>query len=147
MTVHLVKMAVGIDDLDHLRAVQARRIAEARRAEGKGRLRHLTRNAPRRAREVLDGGSIYWVIKGYIRARQRIIGIEEATGREGRKRCALILDPELVRTVLTPHKPIQGWRYMEDAAAPDELEDGEIDPGDANLPPNLAAELRSLGLL
>jgi len=147
MTVHLVKMAVGIDDLDHLRAVQARRIAEARRTEGKGRLRHLTRNAPRRADEVLDGGSIHWIIKGYIRARQRIIGIEEATGRSGRKRCALILDPELVRTVLTPHKPIQGWRYMEDAAAPDELEDGKLDPRDANLPPNLAAELRSLGLL
>lgn len=147
MTVHLVKMAVGIDDLDHLRAVQTRRIAEARRNGGKGRLRHLTRNAPRRDKEVLDGGSIYWIIKGYIRARQRIIGVEEATGRSGRKRCALILETELVRTVLTPHKPIQGWRYMEDAAAPDELDDGELDPRDASLPPQLAAELRALGLL
>ncbi len=147
MTVHLVKMAVGIDDLDHLRNVQARRVAEARRTGGKGRLRHLTRNAPRRSKEVLGGGSIYWVIRGYIRARQRIIGIEEATGRSGRKRCALILDTELVRTVLTPHKPIQGWRYMEDAAAPDELDDGELDPRDADLPPILAAELRALGLL
>jgi len=147
MTVHLVKMAVGIGDLDHLRAVQVRRIAEAGRNGGGGRLRHLTRNAPRRRADVLDGGSIYWIIKGYIRARQTIIGIEDATGRSGRKRCALILSPVLARTVLTPHKPIQGWRYMEDAAAPDDLGDGELDPRDASLPPNLAAELRTLGLL
>jgi hypothetical protein len=147
MTVHLVKMAVGIEDLDHLRDVQAHRFAEAERIDGTGRLRHLTRNTPRRSTEVLDGGSIYWVMKGYIRARQTIIGIEEATGRRGRKRCALILSPDLARTVLTPHKPIQGWRYMEDAAAPEDLGDDEIDPRDASLPPNLAAELRTLGLL
>ncbi len=147
MTVHLVKMAVGIEDVDHLREVQAHRFAEAKRVDGAGRLRHLTRNAPRRNAEVLDGGSIYWIMKGYIRARQTIIGIEEATGRSGRKRCALILSPELARTVLTPHKPIQGWRYMEDAQAPDDLGDGEADPRDASLPPDLAAELRTLGLL
>ena len=145
MTVHLVKMAVGIQSLDHLRSVQADRLVRAKEEGGTGDLRHLTRNAPRRAREVLDDGSLYWIIKGYIRARQRILGLGEATGRNGRRRCALILNPSVVRTVLSPHKPIQGWRYMETGAAPEDLT-GNI-ALDSSLPDDMAAELRALGLL
>jgi len=145
MTVHLVKMAVGIDSIDHLREVQADRLRRAREADPEGRLQHLTRNTPRRAEEVLDGGSIYWIIKGYIRARQRITGFGEAVGRSGRPRCAIFLDPAVARTELVPHKPIQGWRYMEDVAAPDDLTDAG--KAETSLPDELAAELRALGLL
>ncbi len=140
MTVHLVKMAVGIESLDHLRRVQAERI------KGAGKLRHLTRNRPRRADDVLDGGCIHWIIKGYIRARQRIIDFEDAEGRDGRKRCALILDPNLERTALVPHRPMQGWRYMDEESAPS-VADGNYAEAVENLPQGMAEELRSLGLI
>lgn len=144
MTVHLVKMAVGIDSVDHLIDVQAERLGQAQHG-GIGVLRHLTRNAPRRADEVLDNGSIYWIIKGYIRARQPITGFGEATGNNGRPRCALILDPNLVRTELVPHRPMQGWRYMEPVAAPKDL--SRKATARTSMPDEMEAELRALGLL
>ena len=145
MTVHLVKMAVGIESVDHLVDVQAQRLRQAREADGAGVLRHLTRNSPRRSEEVLDGGSIYWIIKGYIRARQPITGFGEAVGRNGRPRCAFILDPRLVRTELVPHRPIQGWRYMEAPAAPKDLT--RKTAARTSMPDEMEAELRALGLL
>lgn len=145
MTVHLVKMAVGIESFDHLKSVQADRFRQAKQESGKGQLRHLTRNTPRRSDDVLDGGSMYWIIKGYIRARQRIIGFGEATGRNDRPRCAILLDPRLVRTELLPHKPMQGWRYMEPASMPEDLSSKAIEQ--TSLPDEMAAELRALGLL
>ena len=137
MTVHLVKMAVGVESIDDLREIQAERLRRAREAGAEGRLQHLTRNAPRRAEEVLDGGSIYWIIKGYIRARQRITGFGEGVGRSGRPRCAIILDPAVVRTELVPHKNV---------AAPDDLSDAAA-AAETSLPEEMAAELRALGLL
>ncbi|MBK17384.1 MAG: lysophospholipase [Rhodospirillaceae bacterium] len=146
MTIHLVKIAVGIGSVDHLREVQIERLRQAKESGGPGELRHLTRNAPRRAAEVLNGGSIYWIIKGYIRVRQRITDFGEAVGRNGKPRCALILDPKLVQTQLLPHKPIQGWRYMEPEAAPADLTNQERKI-ESSLPTEMADELRSLGLL
>lgn len=145
MTVHLVKMAVGIESVDHLVDVQSERLRQAQDAGGAGVLRHLTRNTPRRAEEVLDAGSIYWIIKGYIRARQPVTGFGEAMGRNGRPRCALILDPNLVRTELVPHRPIQGWRYMEAPAAPRDL--SRQSAARTSMPDEMEAELRALGLL
>jgi len=145
MTIHLVKMAVGIDSVDHLIDVQADRLRQAREAGGAAVLRHMTRNTPRRAEEVLDGGSIYWIIKGYIRARQPITGFGEGVGRNGRPRCAMILDPKLVRTELVPHRPIQGWRYMEAPAAPRDLT--RRSAARTSMPDEMEAELRALGLL
>lgn len=144
MTVHIVKMAVGIESVDHLIDVQSERLRQAQMAGG-GVLRHLTRNTPRRAEEVLDAGSIYWIIKGYIRARQPITDFGEAMGRNGRPRCALILDPKLVRTELVPHRPIQGWRYMEPLAAPEDL--SRRSSAKTSMPDEMEAELRALGLL
>lgn len=145
MTVHIVKMAVGINSVDHLIDVQSERLRQAQDAGGAGVLRHLTRNTPRRAEEILDAGSIYWIIKGYIRARQPITGFGEAMGRNGRPRCALILDPKLVRTELVPHRPIQGWRYMEPPAAPRDLT--RKSAAKTSMPDEMEAELRALGLL
>ena len=122
MTLHLVKMAVGIEDVAQLAAVQRRRLEEASRARSGGvaTVPHRTRHMPRRAAEVLDGGSLYWVIKGAVRARQRILRLERRMGRDGRRRCEIGLDPELVETVHRPCRPFQGWRYLEPAdAAPD----------------------------
>lgn len=146
MTVHLVKIAVGIESLEHLRDVQRERREAAKVRDGAGQLRHMTRNRPRRSEEVLDGGCIHWIIKGYIRARQRIVGFDEVIDSRGRKRCALILSPKLERTELVPHRPIQGWRYMEDDAAP-RLATGRNAKQVEALPEPMADELRALGLL
>lgn len=108
-------------------------------------LRHLTRSTPRRSAEVLDGGSIYWVIKGAVRARQRIIDIDTAINHKGLPRCALIFDPELVSVRARPMRAFQGWRYLEVADAPPDAI-GIQDQSD-ELPAEMAEELRELGLL
>ena len=96
-------------------------------------------------REVLAGGSLYWVIKGVIRARQPIIGLDDVSEQLGRKACQIVLGPELVRVRTRPCRAFQGWRYLEAAKAPDDLPAGSDDGED--LPPTMQKELRALGLL
>jgi hypothetical protein len=143
-TLHLVKLAVGIDDVAHLAAVQKRRLEEAAASGQPARLYHVTRNVPRRADELLEGGSIYWVIKGRIRVRQRLLAIEADTDSEGRRFCRLVLDPQRVETQAWPHRAIQGWRYLPADSAPPDLNRALVED---HLPPEMAAELRELGLL
>ncbi len=145
MALHILKMAVGIDTVGHLAAVQKQKMARAEGGHGASGLCHFTRNAPRRSREILDGGSIYWIIKGAIRVRQRILGIDRGTDGEGRRYCQLSLDPALVRTTPRPNKALQGWRYLESSGAPMDLDAGEVMTGD--MPAEMVAELRVLGLL
>jgi len=139
VALHLLKMAVGVADLDDLERIQRLRRKE------RGRFCFLTRHMPRRVEEVLDGGSIYWVIKGYVRVRQRLLGFIPAERETGERCCAVGYDPELVPTVLQPRRPFQGWRYL---SAPDAPADRPVYAADDDeLPPGLAEELRSLGLL
>ena len=145
MVLHLLKMAVGIETVGHLAQVQKQKMARAKDGPGASGLRHFTRNAPRRSREILDGGSIYWIIKGAIRVRQRILGISRGTDAEGRRYCELSLDPTLVRTIPRPNKALQGWRYLENSDAPMDLDAGDGMTGD--MPAEMVAELRTLGLL
>lgn len=134
MTVHLLKLCVGVASVERLEEIQRRRLRAS------GRLVHVTRQTPRRAAEILDGGSLYWVIGGHIRVRQRITGIETFSDDDGIRRCALHLDPALVRTVPQARRPHQGWRYLNPADAPADLTGG--DEGDLEI----AAELKELGL-
>jgi len=138
---HLMKLAVGVRDLDHLRDLQAER---ARTAPP---LRHLTRNQPRRAAEVLAGGSIYWVVCGALLVRQRILDIRPAEAMDGTPRAALLLDPALVPLAGRPVRPFQGWRYLAPDAAPRDLAAMPAAEGVAALPPDLRRELQALGLL
>ncbi len=145
MTIHLIKMSVGVEDVRHLESIQAQRLADAERRGGMPELMHITRHMPRRAAELLRGGSIYWVIKRFIRVRQPLADIRQIEGREGRKSCALVLEPGLIRTEIRSFRAFQGWRYfaVEDAPpdAPDSMAGGD------DVPAELAAELRGLGLL
>lgn len=143
-SLHLVKLSVGIGDAGHLAAVQERRLAESIAAGHGPRLFHVTRNVPRRSAELLDGGSIFWVIRGRIRVRQRLLDIEIDTDDEGRRYCRLMLDPNRIETHPWPHRAIQGWRYLPVDSAPPDLTPAE---GGDSLPPEMAAELRHLGLL
>ncbi len=143
MALHLLKLAVGIDGVDHLRAVQAARLART------GRLIHVTRYRPRRAEEILAGGSMYWVVRHRIRVRQRIVGLDRhETAAGGKPKCAIVLDPALIATDPVHRRPHQGWRYLEAANAPRDLGPvGTVALPEDSFPPEMAAELRALGLL
>lgn len=140
MTLHILKLCVGCDSLDDLAAWQA----ERRRLAPATPLRHVTRMWPKRGAEILDGGSLYWVIKGQIAARQRITALEPVEGEDGVRRCALVLDPQLVRTDPAPRRPFQGWRYLAPGDAPRDLP--EAREGEEELPEELAKALAALGL-
>jgi hypothetical protein len=136
---HLLKLSVGAGSVEELRRWQDRRLQQS------GRVFHQTRMMPRRAAELLQGGSIYWVIKGLIQAHQRLTAIEPGVDRDGRRFTLLILEPALVRTVAVPQRAFQGWRYLTSSDAPPDLGEAPADAPD--MPPEMIAELRTLGLL
>jgi len=142
---HLLKMAVGVGSLDELRTRRAARIAQM------GGSWVYTRNHPRRAEAVLAGGSLYWVIRGQVRARQRITGFRSERDDKGRAYCLIVVDPELVPTLSRPWRAFQGWRYLTPADAPPDLAAGysamDCDDNNQQMPERMLAELRSLGLL
>jgi hypothetical protein len=138
---HLTKLAVGVRDIAHLRELQAER------AIRNPPLRHRTRSFPRRANEVVDGGSIYWVINGSLLARQRVIDIIEDSRDDGTTCAGLVLHPDLVPLTGRPTKPFQGWRYLLPADAPPDLAHAPKVKGEAALPATLRHELRALCLL
>ncbi len=143
-------MAVGVEDVARLAVLQKARLERARQDNAKeAKLVHITRNRPRREKELLDGGSIYWVINRFIRVRQKILGLDDGRRNDGRSVCAVVLDQRLIPTRLLPFRPFQGWRYLETAKAPDDLVKGleAGKGGEPNVPPEMAAELRNLGLL
>ncbi len=135
MTLHMIKLSVGTLDVADQRSWQAGRL------EREGRIYHRTRMHPKREEALLQGGSIYWVIKGLVLCRQRLTGFERVRDAEGRLMTLLLLDPKLVETEPTPHRAFQGWRYLEPARAPRDLATGSD-----GLPAELAAELRQLGV-
>ena len=152
MTVHIVKLCVGVDSIEQLERFQADRRALAEARNEAAETIHRTRFRPRRDEEVLDGGSMYWIIKGFIRVRQAIIRLDELQDDAAAKRCGFVLGGELVRTELHARRPHQGWRYLEakDIAPdlPDHLQSGQWDAEQNDgPPPEMAAELRALGLL
>ena len=142
MALHLQKLSVGSESIDTLRDWQ-KVVVRRRVRKGLPPLhQHVTRMTPKRRDELLDGGSIYWVIKGLIICRNKIVGLEETRTADGRKACAILMDPEIISVVPTPKRPFQGWRYLKAEDAPQDLK--EI--GDAiSLPPHLRAKLVELG--
>ena len=145
MPLHLQTLCVGCDSVEDLRSWIAERMAEKRRRGLPEEQIHTTRMAPKRAAELLDGGSLYWVIKGVIVVRQPLLDLRSAKGADGIERCDLALAPELIATRPAPRRPFQGWRYLADVDAPKDVSTDEAAaPG---LPPHLVVELRSLGLL
>ncbi len=139
--VNLLKLCVGAETVEDLTDWQA-----TPRARGPDGLpRHVTRMWPKREAELLNGGSLYWVFKGMILARQRILRLDEVTGGDGIKRCALVLDPEVIRTRAVPRRPFQGWRYLEAAESPRDLP-AALSAEEA-LPPALSAALAEIGVI
>ena len=117
MTIHLIKLSVGPESLTELAEWQQDRLKEKRRARQKPELIHITRHRPKRAAEVLDGGSIYWVIKGWIVARQKLIDLRPIE-RDGVMHCGLVYDSQMITVRARQKRPFQGWRYFEPKDTP-----------------------------
>ena len=137
MTVHLVKLCVGPQSVDELAERQKFRWRTEKE------IYHVTRMIPKRAEEIVGQGSIYWIMKGVIQVRQRILEIEPFRDQDGIRRCKLLFDRKLVPVRPQPRRAFQGWRYLKPGEAPADLGAGGAD----SVPPEMAAELRNLGLL
>ena len=145
MALHLIKLCVGAVSLQDLREWVAERSLTAIAAGLQPHSTHTTRMVPKRVEELLDGGSLYWVIKGQVTARQPLLDIVTFTGGDGIGRCNLVLGPEIIETVPQPKRPFQGWRYLTQEDAPRDL--GAIGDDVASMPEDLRRELAELGLL
>lgn len=144
MPLNLLKLCVGCDSVEDLEEWIAFRLDERRRAGEPAEQLHTTRMVPTRRSELLDGGSLYWVIKAKVQCRQRLVDIRPFVDAEGISRCHLILEPKVIRTDWQPRRAFQGWRYLVAADAPADAGEGS---GTAELPPKLRLELAELGLL
>jgi len=144
VTVHLIKLCVGVEDPETLRDYQVMRLASKKKAGQSVEVMHVTRMTPKRADELTDGGSIYWVMKGVVRCRQKVLELKPLVDDEGKKRCGLVLDPELIMTERLAKRPFQGWRYLEPESAP---KDARAVDGEDDMPTEMREELRELGLL
>lgn len=139
-SINLVKLCVGADSVEDLIAWR-----DARKAQDPGHVsRHVTRMWPKREAELLNGGSLYWVFKGVILARQRVLRLEEVIGHDGIRRCGIVLDEKLIRTQPAPRRPFQGWRYLTPGDAPADLP--QTRRNETPLPPELSAALAEIGV-
>jgi hypothetical protein len=145
MSLNLIKLCVGCDSVEDLEEWIASRLDARRQAGEPAEHFHTTRMVPTRRDELLDGGSLYWVIKAQVQCRQRLLDIRPFVDDEGISRCRLVLDPTVVRTDWQPRRAFQGWRYLKPVDAPADLGDGNA--ARMALPPHLRQELAALGLL
>jgi hypothetical protein len=145
VTLHLIKLCVGVDSIEELGDWQKARAAEQKKAGAQPKIFHTTFQTPKREAELLDGGSMYWVIKGTVQVRQKLIGFEPGTKSDGSKGCRILLDKVLVPVRPVPRRAFQGWRYLTADDAPADL--GRGDKGLADLPPKMRRELAELGLI
>jgi hypothetical protein len=146
MTLHMLKLAVGAEGVEDLAQWQQRRLAEMIKDTGKACICHATRMMPKRLDQLIEGGSLYWVIKGVIQVRQKIIAFGEGRSENDRPRCLIYLDPNLVVVRPTPRRAFQGWRYLKPEDAPPDLETRAAQRL-AGLPLKMRQELAELGLL
>jgi hypothetical protein len=145
MPLHIIKLAVGCDSVKELTGWVAERMQAAKKKGLPPHHVHITRMTPKRVEDVLVGGSLYWVIRGEIAAREKIIAIEPFRDRDGIGRCRLVMQPKVIAVLPRPMRPFQGWRYFAESDAPRDLESAGT--GVAAMPEPMRRELRELGLL
>jgi hypothetical protein len=145
MTVHLIKLCVGVDTVRELAEWQAERLTRLERAGKVPELCHRTLQTPRRRDKVLDGGSLYWVIRGFVLVRQRVIDLRPDAKDDGTACCGIVLDPELVMTRPQARRAFQGWRYLRAEDTPPDRR--TVRNEDDEMPPAMRAALRELRLI
>lgn len=144
MPLHLLKLCVGAASIADLESFILQRLTEKRAAGQPVEHVHTTRMAPKRVTDILEGGSLYWVIRGQIAARQRLLDIRPFTDADGIGRCHLVLDPEVHAVMPRPCRAFQGWRYLPDETRPSDL---RTSPGASDMPEHLRFALRELCLI
>ncbi|MEM7471214.1 MAG: DUF1489 domain-containing protein [Pseudomonadota bacterium] len=138
--VNLIKLSVGTETIEGLQDWQ-----DSPRPKGHDGLpRHVTRMWPKREAEIVNGGSIYWVIKGVVQCRQRVLRLDEYDRGDGIRRCALVFDPKLIRVENMTKRPFQGWRYLRPEDSPADLPKHRA--REEALPPQLSAALADIGV-
>ena len=145
MTLHLIKLCVGCDSVNDLEDWIREKLKQRRKRRLSLEHMHRTRMVPKRSEELRDGGSLYWVIRGEIMCRQRLLDVRPFVDKEGVGRCHLVLEPKLILVEPRPWRAFQGWRYLAQNDAPRDLD--RAAPGAKNMPEALRRELRGLGLL
>lgn len=145
MSLHLIKLCVGCDSVADLEDWIKQKLKAKKRRGQKPEHIHTTRMVPKRAAELTQGGSLFWVIRGQITCRERILAIRPFTDKDGIGRCRVVLDGKLVLVEPRPRSAFQGWRYLEAKEAPRDL--ARAAPGAAKMPEQMRRELRELGLL
>jgi hypothetical protein len=145
MALHLIKLCVGCDSVRDLEDWIKQKLKDKRKRGEKAEHIHRTRMVPKRADELVDGGSLYWVIRGEIMCRQPIRAVRPFRDKDGTGRCALVLDPKVVLVTPRSYRAFQGWRYLPPVDAPPDLDRGA--PGAAAMPEKMRRELRELGLM
>ena len=146
MALNLLKLCVGCDSVKDLEDWIKTRLKEKKKKGEKPEHIHTTRMVPKRADELTDGGSLFWVIKGEILCRERLLAIRPFTDKDGIGRCRLVMQPKVIAVSPRPMRPFQGWRYLNADAAPPDL--GKAAAASvAAMPEPMRRELRDLGLL
>lgn len=145
MALHLIKLCVGCDSVKDLEDWIREKRNKLKTASRTREHIHTTRMVPKRADELVDGGSLFWVIRGQLSCRQRILAVRPFVDKQGVNRCRLALEPKVVLVEPRTWRAFQGWRYLEHADAPRDLD--RAAPGAREMPENLRRELRELGLL
>ncbi|MBY0531839.1 MAG: DUF1489 domain-containing protein [Xanthobacteraceae bacterium] len=144
MTLHLIKLCVGVDSIRELDEWVKERMAQKKKKKEPLEHIHTTRMMPTQKEALLDGGSLYWVIKGVVSCRQKLIDLRPFTDKEGIKRCRIVMEPKLVPVLPKPRSAFQGWRYLKTNEAPIDLAKGA--KGAAAIPEEMRRELHELGL-
>ena len=145
MPLHLIKLCVGCDSVEDLEDWIRQRLKQRKKRGQKPEHIHTTRMVPKRADDIVDGGSLFWVIRGQVMCRERIIDIRPFVDAGGIGRCRIVMDGKVKLVAPRPWRAFQGWRYLEDKDAPRDLD--RAAPGAAAMPEPLRRELRELGLL
>ncbi len=146
MTVHMVKLCVGAASMEDLAEWQTAHRQFWKKHNGKPCVFHTTFQSPKRVDDLTNGGSLYWVIKGLIQARQALVGFDEGHKEDGSKCCLLLLAPEIIPVRPVPRRAFQGWRYLSADDAPEDLTAGQSD-GVTSMPMKLRKDLAALGLI
>ncbi len=144
MSLHLIKLCVGCDSVNELEGWIKQKLKALKKGASREHI-HTTRMVPKRAENLLDGGSLYWVIRGQIMCRERIAAVRPFVDKEGVGRCRLVLIPKVILVEPRPYRAFQGWRYLNAEDAPRDLD--RAAPGAHAMPEPMRRELRDLGLL
>ncbi|MCB5176750.1 MULTISPECIES: DUF1489 family protein [Microvirga] len=145
MALHLIKLCVGCDSITDLEEWIEENRGHYRRLGRDYEQTHTTRMVPKRVEELLDGGSLFWVIRGQVACRQALLDVRPFTDADGIGRCRLVLEPKVVCVEPRPYRPFQGWRYLASKDAPRDIGAGTGDL--AVMPETMRRELAELGLL